>query len=420
MNQSINIVDLIDKVAYPSDVVKTIKILSLNKDEPAHVFGSFNYKIQKFAGDVDLLETDIESDSIENAVYQLERKLLEIFQDINYLPDYYLSEFKAGLDMRYNIDVGKLEKGKFTRSNPVLFMQQIMVLSGQNLLDKKEVDKLFLIYNKKESELTKDDYDIAFNILREHRILRWNMDDIMRGYVQLRGGEIMSLRDALFFNTPIKIDMIAYLGGRYVEVTNFIIFVLLKDNDMIVLNDKQNAISNIKENTIEGLQREIDKVFFSDMFFNPFKGIKRLWSLGRQYGDFTMLNFLNPIISGDISRLYQKKGDIDTIINLYDKYYDDAPIEKMTLVLDNMKIEIDRIISFDVKNIAIEYSNLINKLISGQIEFPEMIEQLNEILKKISEEVAFQTMHWVTTNGLVIPNNYLPPVPKYFEGKSLI
>lgn len=420
MKNSQNIVDIIDKVAYPSDVVKTIKILSLNKEEPAHIFGSYSYKNQKFGADVDLLETDIETNSIDNAVNQLEKKLLNIFENVSGLPDYYLSEFKAGLDTRYDVDIGTLERGKFTRSNPVLFMQKIMLLSGQNLLDKEEVDELFNIYNKKQNELTKDDYDVAFNILRNHRILRWSMNDILDRRIALRGGGLMTLNDALYYNTQIKIDMITYLNARYVEVTNFIIFVLLKDGEMIVLNDKQNAISDIKTNTIEGLQKEIDKVFFSNMFFNPFKGIKRLWSLGRQYGDFTMLNFLQSIISGDISRLYQKKSDIETIINLFDKYSDDAPIEKMIGVLDNMKIEIDRIISFDVKQIAIEYSNLINEVINGKITFTSMIENLSIILKKISEEVAFQTISWIKNNNLVIPENYLPKIPKYFDGQNLI
>lgn len=404
---------LIDEIAYPHDVTNVIKILSLNKEDPAHIFGSYSYKKQLYSSDIDLLETDIESNSIEEAVFNLEKKINHVIEIISVTPGYYFSEFKAGLDMRYAIDVGELKNGIYTRSNPVEFMQKIMILSSKNLIKKKDVDRLFEVFNKK--EVTADDYDIAFNILREYRIVRWTLNDLLNGSINLKSGITMTLNAALRFNTPIKIDIIIYIDGRFVEVTNFIIFVLKKGEDLMVLNDKQNAITDIKQNSIEGLQGEIDKVFFSTAYFNPFKGIKRLWSLARQLNDTSMLQALDHIISGDISKLYQKKSDIDTILNLFNKYHEYSPIPEILKELDELKIELDRIISFDIKYIVLEYSELINATINQQIPFIKMIQELNNILMKLNVEVAYQTMTWIQINNFSIPKEYLPDPPKYHK-----
>lgn len=417
MNVSKQVTELIDKEAYPMDVINTIKILSLNKDEPAHIFGSYNYKRQQFAGDVDLVETDTEATNIEEAVNNLEKKLMDIFKKISTTPGYYFSEFKAGVDNRYDINVGKLQNGKFTRSNPVEFMQKIMILSNTGLIDKKDIDKLFTIYNKNSNDVTSDDYDIAFSILRNYRIIRWTLAELLEGKKKLRGNKIITLNEALYYNSPIKIDLVAYINNKFVEVTNFIVFVLEKDGQQIVLNDKQNVLTDLKTHMIDGLQNEIDKVFFSTMFFNPFKGIKRLWSLARQYGDTVMINFLNPIISGEISRLYQKKGDIDTIINVYEIYGDSSPFEQMIVELDNMKIELDRIIEFDIKQIALDFSNIVNLSEKGEITFPILIHGLEIMKRRINEEISYQTMLWLTKNNFAFPENYLPKPPKYYNNK---
>lgn len=413
MHISENITKLIDKDAYPQDVIKAIKILSLNKDNPAHIFGSYSYKRQLYAQDIDLLETDIEDINLDNAVNKLEAKLNVVFGTISNTPGFYFSEFKAGLDERYNINVGELVEGIFTRVNPVQFMQKIMLLSNQGLINKKDIDTLFNIYNK--VEVTADDYDIAFNILRNYRVLRWTLPELLEGKKRLKGGLIMTLNQALHYNSTIKIDLISYIDNRFVEVTNFIIFVLKKGDELIVLNDKQNAITNIKQNTVEGLQKEIDKVFFSTMFFNPFKGIKRLWSLGRQYNDLTMIQYLNTIISGDISSLYQKKGNIDTIINVYEKYVEKSPVHEMMEELDNIKIELDRIITFDITKIIQKYNELVNMAINNNLLFADLVIGLENISKMMSIEIAYQTMSWLINNNFSIPVNYLPNTPKYYN-----
>ena len=412
MHISENITKLIDKDAYPQDVLRAIKILSLNKNNPAHIFGSYSYKRQLYAQDIDLLETDIEETNINDAVNKLEAKLKSVFTIISTTPGYYFSEFKAGLDLRYNIDVGELIAGKFTRSNPVQFMQKIMLLSNQGLITKKDIDTLFNIYNK--ANVTADDYDIAFNILRNYKVLRWSLAELLESKKRLKGGLTMTLNEALHFNSTIKIDLIAYIDNRFVEVTNFIIFVLKKGDELIVLNDKQNAITNIKQNTIEGLQKEIDKVFFSTMFFNPFKGIKRLWSLGRQYNDMTMIESLNTIISGDVSSLYQKKGNIDTVINVYEKYGENTPVQQIKEELDNIKIELDRIITFDITPITQEYNAIVNITLNNNLPFTDLITGLEKISKMMSMEIAYQTIYWLINHNFSIPDNYFPHPTKYY------
>jgi len=73
---------------------------------------------------------------------------------------------------------------------------------------------------------TQDEYDIIFNLFRNHRVIRWTEDEILQGYKMLPGKLKFKFIDGLKQKSHIKIDVLAYINNRFIEVTNFFYLVL--------------------------------------------------------------------------------------------------------------------------------------------------------------------------------------------------
>jgi len=128
----------------------------------------------------------------------------------------------------------------------------------------------------------------------------------------------------------------------------------------------------------------------------------------------TMIESLNTIISGDVSSLYQKKGNIDTVINVYEKYGENTPVQQIKEELDNIKIELDRIITFDITPITQEYNAIVNITLNNNLPFTDLITGLEKISKMMSMEIAYQTIYWLINHNFSIPDNYFPHPTKYY------
>jgi len=390
--------------SYPKEILNEIKLLSFSRDKTATPFGSYIYRIQKYPGDLDLVEEFTECCSLNDVVTKFSKALQNVVRQINKKKTHYFSEVKAGLDKRYEIDIGEMIDGNYF---PNIYLSQISQnMYKKKLLSKEENDIIQYILSKveKKGSLDANEFDTITYIFRERKILRWTDEEILKGIKKLPGNKSITLKKALEEQTHIKIDMIVDLNGRLVEITNF--FQL----GYIDKNDKLHLVNiDLKENHNIPVQLpiEIEKLYFSNMFYSPFKMIKRMYSLARHNKDNNLLYKIIPFVSSNTSLLYQMKSEIDTIILILEKMksYPKKLIEKQ---LDNMKARISNVLEIPQEGL-IQINNFIDDINNTNGKY-DKIEYLKKLKKLLVAYINMQTINYLNKVGLnPPPYKYLPP-----------
>jgi hypothetical protein len=396
-------------LSYPKEVLKNIKLLTFFPEGLATPFGSYIYRIQKYPGDLDLTENFYECCSIKEVIEKFIKSLKRMVKEIQNTPNHYFSEFKAGLDKRYNMEIlGNLENGVFN-VNPNL-NKIFKKMFSENLFDNNEKKQIQDILKKKIKN--ENDYDILYNIIRNRRILRWSAEEILRGFKNLDNDRVIKLKDALKDHTHVKIDMIALVDGKFIEITNFVgLGVTYEDGRTEWINIDVNENHDV----IKHLPHEIEKLYFSDFYYSPFKMVKRIYSLSRTRKDVETLNKIISIISSNVSLLYQIKSDIDNIILVLDKIKK-YPKEEINRELDNMKVRLSNILQFTK-----EEENDIDYILDYAKKIPTkditifLLQSLNN--KFIKPLINNLTLQYLNDVGLNPPPDYLLPENRKYSNK---
>jgi hypothetical protein len=399
-----------DPSSYPDEVINNVRIISINKKEPATILGSYSYRIQKFPGDIDLFEEFTACCTVKDVLDKFAVKLFQLVSEISILKLHYITEIKFGMDRRYNVDVGYLDNGIFYINND---LGSIIKKMG-NLLTRDEHEEINEILDK--DFLSTYDYDILFNIFRNHRLLRWTQEEILKKYKILPGNIKMTIREALqtgiFGDFIIKLDMLTPISGNFIEMTNFMILVLeRKDgtyagiNSLFIRSDTEfeQYLTNI-------IQDNIEQLFYSKYYYNPFKMIKRMWSMARLIGDKEMIFFLQSFITGNISLLYQMKSRLEVLINIFTmtRFNPKTIISKE---LQQIKNTLSSIIELSDDKIL-----FLNKMIDifDSLSIQKKVELLKNMKIFISNIVSSETIIFMEQNGMPIPpRRYLPDHLRY-------
>ena len=117
----------------------------------------------------------------------------------------------------------------------------------------------------------------------------------------------------------IKIDFIAFLENRFIEVSIIYKFT----NEKLT---REEYLKSIKED-IDELKKEGDYYKILKRFFNVFKVNK----------DYDSLLYLTEIFNSDLGLTYQKVSNLEAIIKLIEDYQDDNTIKRVKLNLKEIK-----------------------------------------------------------------------------------
>ena len=392
--------------SYPEDALKEIKLLSFSRDKTAQPFGSYIYRIQKYPGDLDLVEEFTDCCSANDVITKFSKTLQRIVRKINKTRVHYFSEVKAGLDYRYDIDIGEMVDGNYF-PNPEL-SKITANMFRKKLFTKEENNIIQYILSRVES-LGANEYDTITFIFRERRILRWSDEEILKGIKQLPAGISITLKQALSHETHIKIDMITELNERLVEITNFfqLAYVTEENQELNIIN----LDLAINHNIPVQLPKEIEKLYFSDMFYSPFKMIKRMYSLARHNHDDDLLNKVIPFVSSNTSLLYQIKSEIDTIILIIErmKGYPKKLIEKE---LNDAKLRISTVLELSDEDL-IQINNIIDEINTTTGKYDKR-NKLKILKKLLVAYINMQTINYLQKVGLnPPPYRYLPAKHTY-------
>lgn len=407
------------KGSIPQNIKDEIKMVTFDKRSgDANIYGSFSYVLQKYAADIDLYEEFYPVATKEGAISKFEKSLIEMVKEIKKKREHWFSEYKTGLDNRYDIDIGDLENGIFYMKDNI--ERIIDDMFRNKLLSRKEVKLLGkCIKSVRKNNKNAEAYDVMYNIFRERRILRWTENEILEGKKKLPDNKIVTLNSALHDKAHVKIDEIIILDGKFVEITNYVFLGYKKFPNIDVPINIPKINYDI---VVNGLKTEIEKLYFSDFYYSPFKVVKRIFALARfiylqknikVYGDDLVK--IIPFVSSNVSHLYQMKAELEAMLRVFE-VSKTIPKKMINNQIDNLKIGISNVVELNDNDIESlnKHVDLILKA-DSKIEKRKLIKELIEHLKFLINFLTINYFNKIDFNPP--PDDYYPKKIKYKEIK---
>ena len=206
--------------SYPKELMNTFKLIAFSPN--FDIAGSANLKSILYPSDYDLFNEEIEHDNKNDALYYIVIKFQNMIKIIKKHKQIFFIEFKCGIDFNSFFD-------KF--DNKKLFLEYL-----KNLLNLKYIN--LQEYNKAKLLNTVDEIK---EFARSYYILRWNQNDILKGYIILKNGTKQYLINSILNDSIIKLDIILHY--------NYSIFIEMSSMFLFKIGNKWS--SDIKKSTIE-------------------------------------------------------------------------------------------------------------------------------------------------------------------------
>ena len=233
--------------------------------------GSSKFTVHKYPGDIDFLEPVVGCCTLNALRLPMARNIQQIIRRIQATPDVYFSRFQCGYDRRYDIYLGREQKGKLVDYVPQIARREIVNLYEQGLLTEEELERALSLVR---SNPSLGEFFQLYWFLRDMVIVDWTQEEILRGYKELRGGKKLYLDDGLIDKSLVKLDVHARIpypdmkGSRFVEFTNW--FLVQVENE----EGNVETMSLIQEDRLKSLRSDVRRFATRD----PLKAAKRYWN----------------------------------------------------------------------------------------------------------------------------------------------
>lgn len=377
---------------YSDEVVDVIAMMSISNS--SQIVGSMALKSQQYSGDYDLIEIVNEKykskDTALNAyVKTFQSKIIKMLDT----KDIYIGDIKAGLVEDWIVipEKAQIKNGRIINFNKMESLKKLDTLKKDNVITGDEYNYTKKMLSKK---LTIDTFLQMKKEIRFH-IVRWTPEEVLKGVVVLRNKKKMTLKEAFSSNSVIKLDIVAYINGRFSDFSNIYI---LKYNGIPINNVDLNEQSSIKQDLMYFLSSD-----------NYYKAFKRLFSLVRKEGDkgeaVTLLQKLTTMFNSDLGRLYLLKTDIETLIFLLDNFKNISP-EKLRYELNQFRVRLGNIYSIDKVGTDKELESL-KKLTQLPTLTAGLKNKLELLREKYTTILNKETLNYAEENSLLpIPSKY--------------
>ncbi len=330
-----------------------IELITLQKG--TFPVGSFKFKAHRYPGDIDIFEPVKACCDRETATKIIAEKLQNMAKAISNRKDVYLGDFKAGLDDRYLVT----EANKNDKLNQ---------LFNTGLLSQEEF----------EEALNQKTLDDLVEYMRKFYIVRWNLEELIRGSKVLPQNKQLTLQEAITHKTIVKIDLWAPQDGNYNEVTNFFLIVMIdKDGREVVLNEELG-------DRLINLNHDIVK-YGSKKNRNSLKLAKRLWNRALFLKDSKMPKVLYPLFQSGCNSLNQVAGESEVVRQMIEKL-PNPPLDILFKQIDGFRRRITDVfdVDFDPKPM---YDVLIN-ILERRVDVISGLTELESMIKKVVEKHA--------------------------------
>jgi hypothetical protein len=352
-------------------------MVTLDPRYPPTIVGSFKYIVHEYPADIDLFENYHSCCGLDQATRDVAKKITDMVNRIKIEKDVYLGDFKAGYDMRYKINIGQIIGGKLTKYDPFAIRSAMIALHSKRLITDEE---LGLWLSKVIDRPSVSEYMDLDDAIRKKYVIRWDVEDIVKGFKKLPLGDKKTLEEALSQKTVVKIDIWVYLNKRYVEVTNWF---------MLTYEDKEGRHKHMSikpEKYERSLQHDLEH--YSNPTVNKFmKLAKRLWLYAVLKKDKKLMTSLYPLFGSGAAKMYQIMGEIETIqkvLNKVEKPFMDSIISN----IEDWKTRIGTIMS-DILPIQVAHTifSKINEILANHHKIDLILYNLEDIADKLNQFV---------------------------------
>jgi hypothetical protein len=355
------------------DTLAVIRAITLDANFPSKIVGSFQYAIHEYPGDIDLMEEYVGCCSVASTARAVADGIRQIIKNVRKRKLTFLGDFKAGVDARYKVDIGEFVlsgKNLVLKGYDAAYIRaSIAVLKNTGMLAAEEENELLRLVRDAPNYM---EHHELFEAVRKYYVLRWTIDELESGYKILRGHVKISLRDAVAMNTVVKIDIYAFINGRFVEVTNWFLLKMRSHT-----GSKLRTISERMGNYETNILKDIALYKNPDMR-KHMKLAKRLWLHAVHKKDELTMKKLFPLFSSGAAKLSQIVSDLETLCNMLKKLRY-PPLKFMLRELQDMKMRMATIMAdtLPIKT-ATKVFRIINS-ITFRTNAADMLERLDEI-----------------------------------------
>jgi hypothetical protein len=223
--------------------------------------------------------------------------------------------------------------------------------------------------------------DFKCGIDDEGKALRWNYEDMKKGYKIVKGVQYDFLTSIL--QPPpnmVKIDVISFLNGRYIEMS---------DIYNIKIGNEKNFKLQTKEDIQKNIMNEAEELIKEG---NYYKALKRIFSNRKIGSNNTIDKKIEKIIdflNSDIGIIGKSKSDLDVLIDLLEKYPKQIYADDIYSNLQIIKQFLSSVTKYNMRPI-IEKINRTQKL--------STIKDIREDLHKLTNQ---QALIFMKNNSLI-------------------
>lgn len=300
---------------YSLPTLEVLDAMSMTGMKTMKIEGSSSIRSQLYAGDFDGSEI-VKAKSVEDVA----ERLRTIVKKLRSTPNTAIGDIKIGEIPEWNVfrPSARVEDGKILDFN---------IKESQSKVDALREAKVITSQEAKDYNELLDDAKDEWGFLHakksiRHHILRWTPREILEGAKFIRGDGVMKLEDAIASGGMIKVDATANIHDRFVEFS--VIYNIDVNGKRITLTPPP-IVSSLLE----------DMLYYEKT--NPFKALKRLFSLAKHFKEYSVLEKLVPVLNGDLGRLYQIVGDLKTLASLLENR------TRPTKQVQQIRLEIDEV-----------------------------------------------------------------------------
>jgi hypothetical protein len=238
----------------------------------------------------------------------------------------------------FSADYDLIEKVKVTSRSQSQFQKKVRSVKGKitdikcgeisewNLLKKPYIrDEVVRDYSQKDelahlnklwsdNLLSHDEFMNATDLLQPHLspieflkarkelrfgLLRWSLKEVADGYKELRNKKFIYLDEAFKTKGITKIDVVAWVINKYVEVSNIILWTNRAGSTYAYIPEIKKALA--------------EDILVYEADGNYVKVAKRLYSLAKKMKDKGVEKAITDILNGPIGKLYMLTSDLEVL-----------------------------------------------------------------------------------------------------------
>jgi hypothetical protein len=341
---------------YSGQVLEVFGAMTMTGMKKLQIVGSASVRSQLYAGDYDAVER-VELKSVNDGV----QRMRDVIKRLRALK-VYIGDIKCGEVAEWNVfrPSAHIEDGEIRDFNRTESLGKLDELKKAKIISPTEHTNAARLLNDATTPFA---FIEARKSIRFH-ILRWKPIDILNGVLDYRSHSF-ALEDALKSGGMVKIDVVANINDQFTEFS--VIYELFVSGKRITA-PVPPIVSGLTE----------DMIYYE--MIDPFKALKRFFSLARHFKDYGKMEKIVPILNGDLGRLYQMLGDLKTLEDLLGR--SSAPVAQIRAQIDEIRERYGSL--YQIKSLVAAQHKVIGRVLSV-VKTPTT--KLHTALSKLIDEL---------------------------------